>query len=287
MNSDSHVFALLEKARAELAGVNRELEETNRGVLALYAELDDRAQEIQRAVELKSRFLSNITHEFRTPLHSIIGLSRMLLEHVDGELTAEQEKQARFINCAARDLAELVNDLLDLAKSDAGKAEVHLAPVSLNELFATLRGMLRPFVEANPAVSLVFEAPPPPVVITTDERKLSQILRNLLSNALKYTPAGTVCACVRIEEERVVFTVADTGIGIPAEHHDKIFEEFYQVQNPLQQKNKGSGIGLALTRRLVDLLRGEITLQSSPGLGSTFTVVLPRAPAAENPPSRP
>ncbi len=282
MNADPATLALLEKARAEVAGLNRELDETNRGVLALYAELDDRAQEIQKAIELKSRFLANITHEFRTPLHSIIGISRMLLEHVDGELSPEQEKQARYINRAARDLADLVNDLLDLAKTDAGKAEVHLAPVALGELFSTLRGMLRPLVEANSAVSLIIDSPAPSLVLVTDERKLSQILRNLLSNALKYTSAGTVRASLHIDGGHVLFTVADTGIGIPEEHQDKIFEEFYQVQNPLQQNNKGSGIGLALTRRLVCLLGGTLSLQSAPGRGSTFTVSLPRGSTAQD-----
>jgi signal transduction histidine kinase len=287
MNEEPPASVLLEKARAELAGLNRELEETNRGVLALYAELDDRAKEIQQAVELKSRFLTNITHEFRTPLHSIIGLSRMLLERVDGELTPEQEKQARFIHSAARDLAELVNDLLDLAKTEAGKAEVQLAPVSLNELFSTLRGMLRPLAEANPAVTLHIDVPADPLMFTTDERKLAQILRNLVSNALKYTAAGSVRASVQLSPDGAVFTVTDTGIGIGPEHHGKIFEAFYQVQNPLQQKNKGSGIGLALTHRLVKLLGGDIAVQSAVGAGSTFVVALPHPSPFENPPSRP
>ncbi|MDF3057140.1 MAG: histidine kinase [Rariglobus sp.] len=271
----------LDKSESERAQLNRELEETYRGVSSLYAELDYRAQEIHKAVELKSRFLSNITHEFRTPLHSIISLSRMLLERIDGELTAEQEKQARFINRAARDLSELVNDLLDLAKADAGKIQVTPAVVSVNELFATLRGMLRPLVENNTAVTLVFDAPEP-LEIVSDERKLSQILRNLVSNALKYTQEGEVRVSASVEGPRVIFCVRDTGIGIPAEHQDKVFEEFYQVQNPFQQKIKGTGLGLALSRRLAEMLGGGIRLESTVGRGSTFWVDLPLAISPES-----
>lgn len=269
------VLTALDKSESDLAQLNAELEETYRGVVSLYAELDDRAQEIQKVVDLKSRFLSNVTHEFRTPLNSIIGLSRMLLERIDGELTVEQEKQARFINHAARDLSDLVNDLLDLAKTDACKIEITPGPVSVNELFATLRGMLRPLIDSNSEVTLRFDAPLPPVEMVSDERKLSQILRNLISNALKYTLAGEVRVSARIDGARIIFCVRDTGIGIPAEHQDKIFEEFYQVQNPLQQKTRGTGLGLALSRRLANLLGGGITFQSTVGCGSTFWVDLP------------
>jgi len=287
------LIAELDRHESTTTILTGELEETYRGVASLYAELEDRAQEIHKVVDLKSRFLSNITHEFRTPLNSIISLSRMLLERIDGDLAPEQEKQTRFINRAAHDLSDLVNDLLDLSKADAGKIEVFPTSVSVNELFATLRGLLRPLIDHNPAVSLVFEPPEPPVEIVTDERKLAQILRNLVSNALKYTPAGQVRVHARIDGPRVIFCVHDTGIGIPAEHHDKVFEEFHQVRNPLQQKTKGTGLGLALSRRLALLLGGNITLRSQVGQGSTFCVHLPRfiaptdtaptAPDSENP----
>lgn len=268
-------LAALEKSQADLAKTNRELEETNRGIVSLYAELDDRTQEIQRVVDLKSRFLSNITHEFRTPLNSITSLSRMLLERADGDLTPEQEKQARFINRAARDLSELVNDLLDLAKTECCRIEINPSAVSVDELFATLRGMLRPLIEHSSMVTLSFDAPRPAVEFVCDERKLSQILRNLVSNALKYTPVGEVHVSARIVNSHIIFCVQDTGIGIPAEHQEKIFEEFYQIKNPYQQKTLGSGLGLALCRRLADLLGGGITLQSTEGVGSTFWVNLP------------
>src|SRR5690606_27458479 len=124
--------------------------------------------------------------------------------------------------------------------------------------FASLRGMFRPLIDNHAAVNLVFETPIPPVTMVSDERKLSQILLNLVSNALKYTISGEVRVRTRMEQGRIVFCVKDTGIGIPEEHQDKIFEEFYQVQNPLQQKTKGTGLGLSLSRRLADLLGGDI-----------------------------
>lgn len=275
------ILSALDKSEAQLAQANEELEETYRGVISLYQELDDRAQEIQKVVDLKTRFLSNITHEFRTPLNSIIGLSRMLIERTDGDLTVEQEKQTRFINHAARDLYDLVNDLLDLAKADACKIEITPGPVSVSEMFASLRGMFRPLIDNHAAVNLVFETPTPPVTMVSDERKLSQILRNLVSNALKYTISGEVRVSTRMEQGRIVFCVKDTGIGIPEEHQDKIFEEFYQVQNPLQQKTKGTGLGLSLSRRLADLLGGDISFESTPGVGTTFWVDLPLVFATE------
>ena len=146
----------LEKRQQELAALNRELEDTNRGVVALYAELDEKADHLRRADELKSRFLSNMSHEFRTPLNSIQALARMLLDRTDGELGAEQERQVQFIRNAAESLSELVNDLLDLAKVEAGKIEIRPVEFDVAHLFGALRGMLRPLL-LNESVTLVFE----------------------------------------------------------------------------------------------------------------------------------
>ena len=180
-------------ARRSCAQLNRELEDTNRGVVALYAELDEKAESLRRAAEMKSRFLSNMSHEFRTPLNSILALSRLLLDRADGELTPEQEKQVGFIRKAAQDLTELVNDLLDLAKVEAGKDGRPAATSSTSRTCsARLRGMLRPLLATNPAVALVFEDPAEPPMLHTDEGKVSQILRNFISNALKFTERGEV-----------------------------------------------------------------------------------------------
>ncbi len=262
----------------ELIRVNRELEDTNRGVVALYAELDEKAEHLRRADEMKSRFLSNMSHEFRTPLNSILALSRLLEERTDGDLTAEQEKQVGFIKKAAQGLSELVNDLLDLAKVEAGKIVIRPIHFEVRDLFGALRGMLRPLLVAE-SVHLIFEEPAadlPPLY--TDEGKVSQILRNFLSNALKFTEQGEirVSAVLAPDGESVVFSVADTGIGIAPEDQHRIFREFGQIEGRLQTKVKGTGLGLALSKKLAELLGGMISLDSAPGVGSTFSLTLPR-----------
>ena len=269
----------LRRRQEEMARLNRELEETNRGVLALYAELDENAERLRRADEMKSRFLSHMSHEFRTPLNSILAISRLLHDRTDGDLTSEQDKQVGFIRKAAQELSEMVNDLLDLAKVEAGKIEVRAAPVDLAKLFGTLRGLMRPLV-ASGSVRLVFAEPPDDVAtLYTDEAKLAQILRNLVSNALKFTEEGEVQVEARREGEEAVLSVTDTGIGIAPEDQGRIFQEFSQIEGPLQRRVKGTGLGLALSRKLAELLGGRIDLRSAPGAGSTFRVILPLRPA--------
>ena len=277
-------LAELQDKQDKLLEMARELEDTNRGVVALYAELDEKAVHLRKADEMKSRFLSNMSHEFRTPLNSIRALCSMLLAKADGPLAAEQEVQVRFISRAADDLSELVNDLLDIAKIEAGKIEVRPALFEVHELFSALRGMLRPLLVTE-SVELVFEdatALPP---MLTDESKVSQILRNFISNALKFTEHGTVR--VRAERaadgETVVFSVQDSGIGIAPEDQEIIFEEFTQVPNPLQRKVKGTGLGLPLCRKLASLLGGEVSVASVPGEGSTFFARIPIRHAAPAP----
>ena len=260
---------------AELAEVNAELEDTNRGVVALYAELDDRADYLQRASELKSRFLSNMSHEFRTPLNSILSLSRLLLDRVDGELSPEQEKQVNYIRRSAQDLTDLVNDLLDLAKVEAGKINVKPAPFELTTLFSALRGMLRPLLlQRN--LELTIDEPQNVPTLVTDEGKVSQVLRNLLSNALKYTENGEVhLTATAGPADTVLFAVRDTGIGIAEEDKPRIFDEWVQIDNPLQKRQKGTGLGLPLSKKLAELLGGSLWMESELGVGSTFYFSIP------------
>lgn len=266
----------LRERKEELSKLNGELEDTNRGVVALYAELDEKADHLRRADEMKTRFLSNMSHEFRTPLNSIRALSRILLARADGELTDEQEKQVRFIDKAADDLRELVDDLLDLAKIEAGKIEIHPADISPVTLFSALRGMLRPLLVGE-AVALHFVEPADVPQLYTDEGKLSQILRNFISNALKFTERGEirVTAAHDAATGTVTFAVCDTGIGIREEDQAAIFDEFTQIRNPLQTRAKGTGLGLPLCRKLAHLLGGTVSVVSAPGVGSTFSVTLP------------
>ncbi len=262
------------KRQAEVRRLNSELEETNRGVVALYAELDEKAAALRSADELKGRFLRHVSHEFRTPLNSILALSQLLLRHTDGELTAEQERQVGYIRHAAQDLTELVNDLLDLAKVEAGKTEVHSERIHLGQFFGTLRGVMRPLV-ASDTVALVFEELPADFSFESDEPKIAQILRNLISNALKFTERGEVRISSEISPGWLKISVADTGIGIAPEHLEHIFQEFAQIDNRIQGKVKGTGLGLPLSRKLAVLLGGELTVASLLGQGSTFTLRIP------------
>lgn len=276
---NQELFKTLQELRArqeELSLLNRELEDTNRGVVALYAELDERADYLRRASELKTKFLSNVSHEFRTPLNSIISLARLLMDKLDGELTPEQERQVRYIESSARDLQEMVNDLLDIAKVEAGKIKIRVKEFEVHELFSALKGMLKPLLADNTAVELIFEDPVGLGPLRTDEGKVSQIVRNLISNAIKFTPRGNVTVCAKpVAPNRVLFEVADTGIGIPAEYHETIFQEFSQVENPLQDRHRGTGLGLPLCRNLATLLGGRLWLESAPGAGSRFFVEIP------------
>lgn len=270
------VLSSLVEQQAEAERLNAELNETNRGVLALYAELDDRAAELARASQLKSAFLSGITHELRTPLNSILNLTRILLARMDGDLNSEQELQVGLIQRAATTLTDLVADLLDLARIEAGKTEIRLASFTIGDLFGTLRGMFRALMVSDD-VALVFEAPEYEVTLTTDEGKLSQILRNLISNAIKFTERGEIrVAATPLPDDMLVFSVTDTGVGIAREDQARIFEEFTQVDNPLQKHVRGTGLGLPLSRKLSNLLGGRLELESTPGAGSRFELRLPR-----------
>ena len=276
---NQELLKTLQELRArqeELSLLNRELEDTNRGVVALYAELDERADYLRRASELKTKFLSNVSHEFRTPLNSIISLARLLMDRLDGDLTSEQERQVRYIESSARDLQEMVNDLLDIAKVEAGKIKIRVKEFEVQELFSALKGMLKPLLADNTAVELIFDDAVSLGPLRTDEGKVSQIVRNLISNAIKFTPRGNVTVCARpAAGNRVVFEVADTGIGIPPEYHETIFQEFSQVENPLQDRHRGTGLGLPLCRNLTTLLGGRLWLESEPGVGSRFFVEIP------------
>ena len=259
----------------EIERLNRELEETNRGVVALYMELDERAQDLGRMADLKSRILSDISHEVRTPLNAILNISRLLLERFDGDLTAEQERQVKLIRDSARTVTDLVNDLLELARMEAGKTVARIGTFSISDLFAALRGMFRPLVTSE-TVSLAFEdvtALPP---LETDEGKLGQILRNLISNALKFTERGEVRVSAELRNpDMVAFVVSDTGVGIDDADKDRIFQEFQQIENPLQRRAGGTGLGLPLSRKLAAFLGGELSVESRPGQGSVFTTVIP------------
>ncbi len=236
-------------------------------MLALYAELDVQAEELRHTTELKSRFLAYMSHEFRTPIGAMLSIARLLIDRVDGPLTKEQETQVRFIQSSASEFSEMVDDLLDLAKVEAGRVEISPAWFEMVDLFSALRGMFKP-VLTNPDVQLIFEEPRDVPALFNDDRKLAQILRNFVSNALKFTQKGEVRVSVRRNEnDTVTFAVADTGIGIDPEFHHAIFQDFVQVDSPVQKRLRGTGLGLSLSKRLAELLGGSVALQSELGKG--------------------
>ena len=264
------------RRQEETDRLSSELDDTNRGVVALYAELEERAEQLRRASEIKSRFLSNMSHEFRTPLNSIMALSRLLLDGVDGELSAEQQRQTGYIRKSAQDLLDLVNDLLDLAKVEAGKVDIKPVDFTVNDLLNSLRGVLKPLSDAS-EVELIFEIADGLPRLHADEGKVAQVLRNFVANALKFTERGEVRVSAHYDSraDSITFTVADTGIGIATPDLERVFEEFTQVDGGLQRHTKGTGLGLPLSRQLAALMHGEIWVESELGRGSTFFLTIP------------
>jgi len=257
--------------------LSEELEQTNRGVVALYAELDEKSEQLRLAAESKDRFWANISHELRTPLNSILGLTRILADPPDparpdaDRLGSEQLYQVELIRNSTSTLLALVNDLLDVAKAESGRLSIDPAHVNLPALLSTLRGLTRPMTDGKP-VSLVVDASTAPATILTDELALTAILRNLLSNGIKYTDSGEVKLAVRETGGRLEVSVSDSGTGIPPRLQERVFEEFYQVPGA---RRGGTGLGLPYARRLAQLIGGELTLTSKPGIGTTVLLSLP------------
>ena len=265
----------IEAQKGQLEKTLAELTDSNRGVESLHLELQEKAEVLQRTAEVRGRVVANVSHEFRTPLHTILGLSRLLIEGSDGHLNPEQRKQVQFIRTSAEELKTMVDDLLDLSSAEAGKTLMRPEQFRAQDFLSGLRGTLRPLAR-NADVELRFVEPPEDLVLETDQSKLSQVLRNLVSNALKFTDRGHVEVSMRAAGDDVVFTVEDTGVGIARENFERIFEEFGQVPNRLQAQVKGSGLGLTLSRRLAELLGGTLEVDSTLDEGSTFTLRLPR-----------
>ncbi|MFF0058349.1 sensor histidine kinase [Streptomyces microflavus] len=306
------LIATLEETRAqreELRRLNDELEETNRGVLALYtelsqeleetnsgvvalhAELEEKSKRLRETSEAKTRFWTNISHELRTPVSAVVALSRLLLAAGSAPLTEEQRRQISLIDASGQTLFSLVNDLLDMAKAEAGQLEIVSAPVDLRALVGQLGAVLRSTWPPGD-VALLTPAPGTLPVTLTDEVLLTRVLRNLLSNALKFTEKGEVRLEFAVDPAAsgpwMTFTVTDTGVGIPETELPRVFEEFYQVRGPLQRVHRGTGLGLPYARALTELLGGTLRLSSTPGVGTRVEVRLPHRPGpASAPPPAP
>ncbi|RJQ75136.1 response regulator [Pseudonocardiaceae bacterium YIM PH 21723] len=269
----------LEVRRQDQERLNKELDETNRGVVALYAELNEKSAQLKAASEAKTRFWSNISHELRGPLNSVMGLANLLLAPDSDPLTEEQHQQVRLIRDSGSTLLALVNELLDTAKAESGKLVPYLVAVDLSALFDRLRQTLGSTV-TNPEIALVIEPPPFVTPVITDETMLTRILRNLLSNGLKFTERGEVRLSLHTEQDGrcLRFEVTDTGIGIPADQREKVFEEFHQVPGELQTRSAGTGLGLPYARRLAGILGGSLVLDPDRETGTRAVL---RVPVAE------
>jgi CheY-like chemotaxis protein/CHASE3 domain sensor protein len=282
--------ARLETQQEELEQTNTYLEEQAEEMRAqtetlshAQATLAEKAADLERANRYKSEFLANMSHELRTPLNSSLILAKLLADNKEGNLTPEQVKYAQTISSAGNDLLALINDILDLAKVESGKVEVVAEPIALR---SQVEGLVKAFEptarQKGLGLSVVIE-PGTPERIDTDAQKLGQILRNLLSNALKFTSRGEVSLRLSRQDPGVAFAVRDTGIGIEPDQHDVIFQAFRQADGSTHRKYGGTGLGLSISRDLARLLGGELTVASTPGTGSTFTLLLPlihTAPAA-------
>ncbi|MFG2087809.1 MULTISPECIES: sensor histidine kinase [unclassified Spirillospora] len=259
------------------AELSEELDKTNRGVVALYADLDEKSDQLREAGETKNRFWASISHELRTPVNSIIGLARLLLDPAAEPLSEEQRRQISLIDDTAKTLLDMVNELLDMAKAERGHLEPQPSTVNTRALVDQLSALMAPMAErAGPTLTVDTAGAPP--VLVTDEVLLTRLLRNLVGNGLKFTEAGEVRLTVRSTPHHVEFVVTDTGRGIPTAELERVFEEFYQVPG---YRTEGTGLGLPYSRRLARLLGGELTLDSIVGEGTTATLRLPleRLPA--------
>ncbi|MVM34801.1 response regulator [Spirosoma sp. HMF4905] len=274
----------------ELRQTNAELEERNEAIEVTRQALVSQARELEEASKYKSEFLANMSHELRTPLNSVLILASLLAENKPNNLTDKQIDYANVIHKSGSDLLELINDILDLSKIEAGKVELHLEQVSVSSIVSDLQQLFS-VVADQKGIALHTEVDEAvPAIIHTDKQRLGQTIRNLLSNAFKFTPKnGSVTLSFRSEKPSIKLTnqvlrqanqvlaisVTDTGIGIPDDRQQLIFDAFQQADGSTSRKYGGTGLGLSITRELIRLLNGEIQLQSELGKGSTFTLVLP------------
>ncbi|CAB3833406.1 Sensor histidine kinase RcsC [Achromobacter insuavis] len=280
--------ARMEVQQTELKQANLSLERQTEQLLRVQGALTDKARLLTQASQYKSEFLANMSHELRTPLNSTLILSKLLSENKPGNLSADQVKYAQTIYEAGSDLLALINDILDLAKIEAGQATVEVEAVAIAPTLERLLDPLRPIAQDKRLALELDIAADVPASLHTDPQRLGQVLKNLLSNAFKFTEQGTVALKVsRAPRNMLSFAVQDTGIGVPADQQELIFEAFRQADGSSHRKHGGTGLGLSISRDLAKLLGGTLSLVSTPGQGSVFTLLLPMrleaAPAASGP----
>jgi len=241
----------------------------------LFSEIQEKSAQLEVANRHKTEFLANMSHELRTPLNAIIGFSEVLLQRMFGELNDQQADYLDDIVSSGRHLLTLINDILDLSKIEAGRMELEAAPFSLVAALNNAVTLVKERAMSH-GIRIELDVAPGLDTVVADERKVKQVVVNLLANAVKFTPdGGTVSVRAARENGEVRLAVRDTGIGIAAEDQARIFEEFQQATHQGERAREGTGLGLTLSRRMVELHGGTITVESAPGKGSTFTVALP------------
>ncbi|QMV74377.1 response regulator [Comamonas piscis] len=266
----------LEQTNAYLEEQTQKLEHQREQLLRAKDALTDKARELEVASQYKSEFLANMSHELRTPLNSTLILAKLLGDNKLGNLTGEQVKYAQTIYAAGNDLLALINDILDLAKIEAGQANVVLEPINLSTSMQSLIEPLRPMAQQKGLALTCHIAPGVPAYTQTDGLRLGQILKNLLSNAIKFTERGSVnLQLTQSQPGTLTFAVHDTGIGIPEHQQQLIFEAFQQADGSTHRKYGGTGLGLSIARDLAHLLGGQVSVQSTPGQGSVFSFHMP------------
>ncbi len=293
---------VLEESQSNLENQQAELEQTNDQLAEQALNLDmknvalneaqdqlrQRAQDLERASRYKSEFLANMSHELRTPLNSSLILAKLLSDNVNGNLSTEQVRFAQTIYSAGNDLLHLINDILDISKVEAGKLELVLESLALRRVVENLAMTFEPLALQKQLIFTVQVEPSVPATVWTDRQRLEQILKNLLSNAIKFTDNGAVSLRVSSTPGGPVrFDITDSGIGIAPEQQQKIFDAFHQADGTTSRRFGGTGLGLSISRDLTGLLGGELSVASTPGSGSVFTLVLPRTCPAEAAPSEP
>ncbi|NTS33692.1 response regulator [Phyllobacterium sp. BT25] len=268
--------AQLEEQAQQLEGQRDDLERAN-------AEVQTKAREVEQASQYKSDFLANMSHELRTPLNSSLILAKLLADNPDDNLTEEQVKFAKTIQSSGNDLLNLINDILDLSKIEAGHEEIRPETLSVERLANNLRQVFQPLAMDKKLDFAIDIAADAPATIETDTQRLEQVLKNLLSNAIKFTEAGQVRLSIHTAgDSNVAFAVSDTGIGIAKEQQRSVFEAFHQADSTISRRYGGTGLGLSISRQLVRLLGGTIGLESEPGRGSTFTITIPQNYSSAN-----
>ena len=271
---NARLYGLAEAARENAAFAAQRAD-------ALREVADIARQEAEAANRAKAAFLATMSHEFRTPLAAIIGFVDLLNDELAGPLTAVQRNYLTRIGRASAHLLRLIEEVLTISQVHAGRGSIHIEQVDLSEIVRDVAELIQPLVGAK-KIALAVDLPDAPVLFATDAAKFRQIVLNLAGNALKFTSKGEVRLSLAVEERAIVLRVRDTGVGVSTEEAERLFESFWQAGSPNTGQAKGTGLGLAITRQLAQLMGGEVSVESTPGHGSTFTVRLPRLRAEDS-----